>query len=125
MTDLSPADIARAWVEAYREFRDDELLAMAHPDVALYPRRGQGLREYHGLDGVRAWLADVGTERPELEVTAAETLADGRALTETTIDGVGVIAVFELRDGLVASVRVYLSDRAMLQQLGLIREASQ
>jgi hypothetical protein len=114
------ADVARRWIEAYRDYRDDDLLALAHPQIVLRPRRGQGAREYLGLDGVRDWLDDVGSSRPRLSVIAVKALQDGRAVAETTLDDVEVIAVFEICDDKISAVSVYLSDCDMLEWLGVI-----
>ena len=118
------ADVARRWIEAYRDYRDDDLIELAHPEIVLRPRRGQGEREYLGLEGVRDWLADVGSSRPKLDVVAVKALQDGRAVAETTIDGVEVIAVFEIRDDRISAVSVYLSTWDMLEWLGVIGVAS-
>ena len=118
------SDLARRWIEAYGEYRDDDLIKLAHPEIVLRPRWGQGARKYRGLDGVRRWLAAVGSSRPDLSLVAVETLEDGRAIAESLIDGVEVIALFETRDAKIFAVSVYLSDRDMLQCLGVIPEAS-
>ncbi len=73
---------------------------------------------------MRRWLAEVGTSRPDLSLVAVETLEDGRAIAETLIDGVEVIALFEARDDKIFAVSVYLSDRDMLERLGVIPEPS-
>jgi SnoaL-like domain len=117
-------DVARRWIEAYRDSRDDDLIELAHPEIVLRPRRGQGAREYLGFDGVRDWLADVGGSRPKLSLTAVKALADGRAVAETKLDGVEVIAVFEIRDDRISAVSVYLSNWDMLEWLGVIGAAS-
>lgn len=77
------------------------------------------------MDGIRAWLHDVGDSRPELRVVAVDELADGRVVAETLIDGVEVIALFEVRDTRIPAVSVYLSDRDMLERLGILPDASQ
>jgi SnoaL-like domain len=117
-------DLARRWTDAYRAYRDEELVALAHPAIVLRPRRGQGEQDYRGLDGVRRWLADAGTARPETGVVGFEMLEDGRVLAETRIGDAPVIALFEVRDDRISAVSVYLSDRELLQHVGVIREAA-
>jgi hypothetical protein len=112
--------LTRRWIEAYAGYRDDDLLELAHPEIVLHPRHGQGTREYRGLDGVRNWLQDVGSSRPKIDTTTIEALSDGRVIAETTIEQVVVNAVFEFRDDRISSVSVYLSDRELLERLGLI-----
>ncbi len=125
MAGTSPEEIVRSWIEAYAAYRDGDLIELAHPEIVLRPRRGQGEREYHGVDGIRAWLHDVGDSRPELRVVSVDELADGRVVAETLIDGVEVIALFEVRDTRILAVSVYLSDRDMLERLGILPDASQ
>lgn len=117
-------DLARRWIDAYAEYRDDDLVELAHPEIVVHPRRGQGVQEYRGVDGVRRWLADVGTARPHLSVIAVEPLGERMAIATSSIEGVEVVAVFEARDDKILAVTVYLSDREMLERLGVIAESS-
>lgn len=116
----SPEELARAWAVAYAEQRDDDLVALAHPDIVLQPRRGQAKPEYHGIDGVRQWLSDIGTDRPPFERLTSDTLDEHRAIAEASMGDMRLVAVFEARDGLLVRVAVYLSDRKMLERLGVI-----
>jgi hypothetical protein len=118
--DTTSAQLARAWIEAWRDFRDEDVIALAHPDIVLHPRRGQGERMYEGIDGVRRWLADVGSARPRITSLTIDSPSPGRAVAETKFEDFDVIAVFELRDERVAGVAAYLSDRELLEQLGVI-----
>jgi len=45
---------------------------------------------------------------------------EGRVLVEGTVDGVPVVAVLVVRDDRMAAVSTYVSDREMLERLGLI-----
>jgi hypothetical protein len=74
----------RGWIDAYAESRDDDLVALAHPEVVLHPRRGQGEREYRGIDGVRRWLAAAGSPRPRLSVVAIAERAESPRSTSTS-----------------------------------------
>jgi hypothetical protein len=116
--------LARLWIDAYGAYRDEDLIALAHPQITLRPRRGQGARDYHGLDGVRCWLADVGTSRPELSLVSVEELEDGQLIAATVLEGVDVIALFEIRDEKIFCVSVYLSDLDTVRHLGIIRGPS-
>ena len=117
-------DVVRQWIAAYDEYRDAVLFDLAHPEIVIHPRRGQGASEYRGLDGVRHWLDAVGMGRPILTLVSFEDLADGRVVAESLIDDVSVIAVFEIRDEQVFAVAVYMSDREMLERVGIIRDPS-
>jgi SnoaL-like protein len=116
----TPTDIAREWVNAYVEGRDEDLVALAHEEIVVRPRRGQGESEYHGIDGVRRWLQHVGKPPPPFRLGTVEPLDEERVLVEGTIDDVGVVAVFVVRDTKMAAVSTYVSDREMLERLGLI-----
>jgi len=112
--------LARRWITAYSEHRDDDLVALAHPEIVVRPRRGQGARRYQGIDGVRRWLADAGDVRPEYGDLSIEPLDDRRVIAEGSLDGVTVVALIECRDDKVARVSVYLSDRELLERVGVI-----
>ncbi|UUY05607.1 hypothetical protein LRS13_08835 [Svornostia abyssi] len=116
----TPEELARAWAVAYAEQRDDDLVALAHPDIVLQPRRGQAEPEYHGVEGVRQWLSDIGADRPPFERLTSDTLDEHRAIAEASMGDMRLVAVFEARDGLLVRVAVYLSDRKMLERLGVI-----
>jgi len=116
----TPTDIAKEWVSAYVEGRDDDLVALAHEEIVVRPRRGQGEHEYHGVDGVRRWLENVGKPPPPFRLDAVDSLDEERVLVEGTIDGVPVVAVLVVRDDRMAAVSTYMSDREMLERLGLI-----
>ena len=111
--------LARRWLDAYAAHRDDEMLELAHPQIVVRPRRGQGQREYRGLSGVRRWLAEAETRHVPENLTITPT-DDGRALVELEVDDVPIVAVIAFRDDRVADVTVFLSDSGMLRSLGAI-----
>lgn len=115
-----PCDLARRWVEAFGAQRDDELVELAHPEIVIEARWGSGAGSYRAHEGVRAWLAAVGTVRPPVTLVSVETLRDGRALTQSRIEGATAIGIFEIRDGRISAVAGYLSDRALLEAVGVI-----
>jgi hypothetical protein len=117
-------DLVRRWIDAYSEGRDDDLLQLAHPEIVVRPRRGHGAAEYQGIDGVRRWLADIGTARPEPKYAALERLATARVIAAALFDGVEVTALFDIRDRKIFTLSVYLSDRRTLDALGIIDERS-
>lgn len=121
MTGSDPADVVRRWIDAYNGGRDDELVALAHPDVVLRPMRFHGEREYRGIDGVQRLLADIATNRPRFICRELEPLDGERVLAEGALEDVGeAINIYAVRDGRIASVHGYLSDRSILQELGIV-----
>lgn len=121
MTGTEPLDVVRRWIDAYNGGDDDGLLALAHDDVVLRPMRFHGRREYRGIDGVRRLLVDIAANRPRFICEDLEALDATRVLAEGSLQDVGpAVNVYEVRDGKVASVHGYLSDRPVLEHLGII-----
>jgi len=117
---IASAEVVRQWVDAYVEGRDEDLVALTADDVVIRPRRGQGDHTYRGHDGVRRWLVSVGKPPPPFRTKVIETLDDARVVVEGAIEALEVVALFEVRDGKVASVSSYATDRTMLEHLGRI-----
>ena len=121
MGNTEPVEVVRGWIDAYNSGRDDQLVALAHPDVVLRPMRFHGQREYHGIEGVHRLLADIATNRPKFICDDLEALDAHRVLAEGSLQDVGpAINLYHVRDGKIASVQGYLSDRPVLEQLGII-----
>lgn len=112
--------LVQHWIDAYYTYRDAELRALAHPDIEIRPRAGQGERLYTGADGVERWLADAGPERSPITEFSTGMLPDGRILAEATLDGTDVVAIFEVRDERIAKVSMFISDRELLEHIGAI-----
>lgn len=109
-----------AWIDAYYSHRDGEMLALAHPEIEIRPRAGQGERLYLGHDGVRRWLADTAENRLRILEFSTGVLADGRVLAEAALDDLPVCGVFAFREHLIAGVSMYVTDREMLQRVRTI-----
>jgi len=112
--------LVQQWIDAYYTYRDADLRALAHPEIEIRPRAGHGERLYTGAGGVERWLADAGPERLPVTTFSTGLLGDGRVLAEATVDGTAVVALFEVREERIARVTMYLSDRALLEQIGAI-----
>lgn len=110
-----------AWIDAYYSGRDDDLVALAHPDVEIHPRAGMGDRLYVGVAGVRKWLTDTSANRSRIVEFTTGLLPDGRVLAESSLDGTPVCAIFELRDERIVNVAMYVSDPEMLRHIGRIQ----
>jgi SnoaL-like protein len=115
-----PANVVRAWCAAYTEGRGEDMLAVAHEDILVQPRRGQGEREYRGLDGLREYIAVIGVPPPPFRLDRVEELADGRLLAVGQIHGTSVCAVFTIEDAKVRSVASYVTDPDLLHEIGRI-----
>jgi SnoaL-like domain len=117
---VGSVEIVTQWVRAYVQGRDDDLIALAHEDIVVHPRRGQGEYVYRRLDGVRRWLVSVGKPPPAFLLGSVEVLDDKRVIVEGSIDGVEVVALFEVREDKIIAVSSYMSDRLLLKRLGRI-----
>lgn len=93
------------------------LVAVSHPQIEFYPTGAGGTgRSYHGHEGLRAWVEELGSGQPKhharirdveeidpsLVVVSCEVIAGGVVVTPSTI---GVVA-----EGLLIEVRGYLTD---------------
>ena len=121
MSSAESLAVVRRWIDAYNAGRDDELVALAHPDVVLRPMRFHGQREYRGIEGVERVLVDIATNRPTFICHNLEALDENRVLAEGSLQDAGTaINVYHVLDGKIASVQGYLSDRSVLEQLRII-----
>lgn len=111
--------IVRRWIDAFYAYRDDELMTLAHPDIEVRPRAGQGPRLVEGHDELRSWLASLPQRSNILEYDLSM-LPDGRVLAEATLEGLSVVGLFNAQDGQIRRVVMYVSDRQMLEQFGEI-----
>lgn len=116
--------------EAFRAFnhRDQEaLLATCHPEIDWIPMRAslEG-RAYHGHEGVREALAEVGTEFEELRNDPRHwtdledrVVISGRLVAKERRGGLRVDIpaawLCELRDGLVVEMRAFPDEVSALQ----------
>jgi hypothetical protein len=121
-------DVVTGWLDAYRARDLTGLLGRAHPEIVLRPLRWVPRTEYRGHDGIRAWLADVVASPHVGGVTVAcvQTSDPACVVVEGTLDdeGTAFTAFFKLREGRIAGVVAYLSERAFLEQLGVLRDAA-
>ena len=113
-------ELTRRGVQAFNDRDLDALLAMLEDDVEIVPILAAMEGGYRGHDGVRRWLVSVGKPPPPFRTKVIETLDDARVVVEGAIEALEVVALFEVRDGKVASVSSYATDRTMLEHLGRI-----
>lgn len=117
MTDRH-SQLVCAWIDASYTHRDEDMLPLAHPEIAIRPRAGHGDKLYEGIDGLRRWLAFTRPARSKIDTYSTEILPDGRVLAEATLEDLSVVALFGFRDDRIACVTMYISDREMLERLG-------
>ena len=123
---LDPIDIVRSAFDAFAGRDLDTMLRICHPDIVLRPHQSTTeltgrQAPYRGHDGLRAYLRDVRTVWNSLTLTptafrpADQSVivfgrAEARSGTET--DTVYVLWVWQLRDGLIASIEVFQTSQA-------------
>ncbi len=122
-------DVARRYVDAYNKRDLDAMLAVMDEDVVSYPAPLYGHRPHFGHSGVRAWWATMASnDAPEVVVSEVRQLGSGRVAVLGEIRSPGgrrlspwaVIVV--VRNGLIIESRSYLSDEALLSELGLLEQ---
>lgn len=119
-----PCELVRRWLAAFNARDEAALLHLAHPDIVLRPLRWVSGKEYRGHDGVRRWIADLAASphASTLTPTRIQLTDSGLVVAEGMLDSdpVAFTGLFEIRDGLLATVRSYMSDRELLADLGLL-----
>ena len=121
---IDSRELVQRWLTAFNSRNVAELLAAAHPDIVLRPLRWVACREYRGHEGVRRWVDDLkaSPHASTLKPVSIQQLESGLVVAEGTLDGepVSFTVLFEVHDGLLVSVRSYMSDRELLAELGLV-----
>lgn len=121
---IDSCELVQRWLTAFNSRDVTGLLAAAHPEIVLRPLRWVPGREYRGHEGVRRWVDDLEASPHASTLTTLSIKQDesGLIVAEGTIDSdpVSFAALFEVRDGRLVSVRSYMSDRALLTDLGLV-----
>jgi ketosteroid isomerase-like protein len=120
----SEVRIVHRWLVAYNQRDLGELLVLADPDIVVRPLRWVARREYRGHDGVREWIADVEAEPDSREVDthAIGQLSDGRIIVEGMLQDAesSFTSIYEVRDGRIAALHGYLSQRRLLEEIGVL-----
>jgi len=106
------------------------MLACLARDVALHPVKLSGLEAcYRGYDGVRCWFAQLRRNRYTYTISLSDVqgLGDGRVFATGSLslaedpDIVPFCAIHRVVDGVTISAHHYLTDRDMIEQLGLLK----
>jgi hypothetical protein len=120
-------DLIERWTHAVNDRDLDTLLGLAHSDIEHQPLKLTGDGVYNGHDGMAKWIDGRGVEAPGLQVCIehVEILSGERAAAfgRVAIDGRDVspyALVAIVRDGKIAKLRSYLSDKPTMDRLGLL-----
>lgn len=118
--------LVRRWAEAISGRDVATVLNLSHPDIECQPLRLDCA--YRGHGGLVNWMLDLEATSVEDRVSIAhvERLSAHRfaAFGTVQIEGEDVspyTVVAVVRDAKVAAVRSYLSDKATMERLGLLR----
>jgi ketosteroid isomerase-like protein len=127
LTEAQAARIARSYVAAYNDRDLEAMLALMDEDAVSNPARLFGQRRHRGRADVREWwqtmvdsgrwyqvvVAEIRLLPPDRVAVLGELLDDGEPLSPW-----GVLV--RVRDGLIVESRSYLSEKDLLDELGLL-----
>jgi ketosteroid isomerase-like protein len=119
-------ELVRRWFDALNARDTDALIAMADPDIDVYPMQFAVSGNYKGHEGIRHWRDELRDWDPGHHVTPGEVrdLGDGRFVMFGTviIDDAPFspyALLIRIEDGKVAAMRSYLNDEDTLEQMGV------
>lgn len=122
-------EIGRGFTDAFNRRDADGLVALADPAIELCPTELVGSRRaYHGHEGLRQWVTDLGESpiKHQVRVREVRTLDERRflLLSEVVLNGElispsAMLAHIDER-GAIVKAHAYLTDERMLAQLGAI-----
>jgi ketosteroid isomerase-like protein len=119
--------LVRRWVEGINGRDLTALLELAHPDIECQPLELSSRPVYSGRAGLTEWILELSLAAPAVQrrIERVQTLSAERAAVFGTVVANGedvspyaLVAV--VRDGKVAAMRSHLSDKATMEQLGLL-----
>lgn len=121
--------IGRGFTDAFNRRDADGLIALADPEIEFCPTELVGSRRaYHGHEGLRQWVTDLGESpiKHQVRVREVRTLDERRflLLSEVVLDGElispsAMLAHVDER-GAIVKAHAYLTDEQMLAQLDAI-----
>ena len=119
-------ELVRRWFTALNARDSEALIAMADPNIEVYPMQFAVSGTYNGHEGLREWRRDLGAWDPGHHVEAGEIrdLGDGRyvAFGTVVIDGEDFspyALLIRVVDGKVVAMRSYLNDEETLERMGV------
>ena len=119
--------LAQSYVAAYNDRDLEAMLALQDENVVSYPVRIFGYRSLIGHAGVRAWweAMEASGQWYEVVVTDIRLLVPDRVAIVGEIRDQGELlspwaVLVRIHNGLIIESRSYLSDKALLDELGLL-----
>jgi ketosteroid isomerase-like protein len=119
-------EVVRRWFDALNARDHDALIAMADPDIEVYPMQFAVSGTYNGHEGLRQWGKDLGAWDPghHVELGDIRDVGGGRyvAFGTVIIDGEDFspyALLIRIADGKVVAMRSYLNDEETLQRMGV------
>jgi ketosteroid isomerase-like protein len=117
-------ELGYEFLEALERHDADALVAVAHPEIEFRPTSLRGRERFRGHDALRH-RAVRATSSHSARVISGRALDDERFVVMFEIyldcDFVQSAALIgRVKDGLIISARAYLTDEALLEQLGLL-----
>lgn len=126
---MSIEAIAHRFIDAFNRRDADALIALSDPEIEFHPTLlVGGRRVYHGHEGLRRWVSELGVATVQHQVRVREVRAlDGDCLlvlSEVYLDGdllspAAMIAQLSA-DGRILEAQAYLTDEQLLTHLGLV-----
>jgi ketosteroid isomerase-like protein len=127
LTRAGAVRLAQSYVAAYNDRDLDAMLALQDEHIVSYPVRMFGHRSLTGHAGVRAWWESMEASGRWYEVVVGEIrqlLPDRVAILGEIRDQGELVSpwgvVVRIRNGLIIESRSYLSDKEVLDELGLL-----
>lgn len=125
----STAAIGRSFIEAFNRRDPQGLIDLCDPDIEFHPTSLVGERTvYRGHDGLRQWVSELRTAmiQHQVRVLDVRALDENRlvVLSEVLVDGEqlspsAMVATLS-QAGKIVEAHAYLSDRQLLERLGLV-----
>jgi hypothetical protein len=126
---LSIEAIAHRFIDAFNRRDAESLVALSDPEIEFHPTLlVGGRRVYHGHDGLRRWVSELGvaTVQHQVRVREVRALEADRllVLSEVYLDGdllspAAMIATLSA-EGRIVEAQAYLTDERLLTHLGLV-----
>ncbi len=125
--------VGQRFIDAFNRRDADDLVALADPNIEFHPTTlvGRG-KVYHGHDGLRRWVQELGTSQIKHQMRVREVRALDEShlliLSEVLLDDELVApsaTVARLTDeGRIAEAHAYLTDEHMLMEIGVVPKQS-
>jgi ketosteroid isomerase-like protein len=128
-TEVAPEAVVSAWIDAFNARDVDGMVACLAADAEFHPLRLHRLeRRYRGHEGFRRWFSQLERLGVEERLVAARfdatdpgcVRAIGSLQSVDEPNAAPFYGVHQLSDGLIATAHHYLSDPAVLAEVGLL-----